>query len=398
MKSIILAGLLSLVVVSQAKLTRVRIKQTEITPADQMRAFARAGTYMTQKYFGLNHRKIKDDKAVHIRVGAVGNPVYGIPLTNFNNEYYGEVSVGTPPQKFSVVFDTGSSNFWIPSVQCTSIACSFHQRFDAEESSTFSSNGTQFSIDYGEESLEGIISADNLEVSGLIVKQQEFGEAAQIPGFAYAFKKFDGIFGLAYDTISMPGVVPPFYSMVNQKLVDEPVFGFYLGQADSSLGGQLTLGGLDSNHFEGELKWHNVRRKGYWEIDLTKIKLGDDQVEMSAGAIIDTGSSMIFLEAGLAELLNRDIGAKENLAGQYVLDCSTVPKLPDFSFFFDDSQYTLKGEDYVLNVGGSCISGFKGMDFSESMEDLWIVGSIFLRKFYSVYDLGNHRVGFALSR
>ncbi|KAG0364669.1 endopeptidase [Gamsiella multidivaricata] len=398
--SLLLVGLLSLAVASRAELTRINLKKADLTPAQQMQAYAEAGSYMAQKYFGSSNRKIKIDQATQVLgFDAEGKPSYGVPLSNYMNaQYYGDVSIGTPPQTFSVVFDTGSSNFWVPSTHCNSIACFLHRRFDSEKSSTFRPNGTEFAIQYGSGSLEGIISNDHLEVGGLVVKRQDFGESVKEPGLAFAFGKFDGIFGLGYDTISVLGVVPPFYNMVDRKLIDEPVFGFYLGHADDTLGGQMTLGGVDSNHFKGDLQWHNVRRKGYWEIDLSKIRLGTEEVEMNAGAVIDTGSSLIVLQTTMADMINREIGAKKNYAGQYTIDCAEVPNLPEFSFYFGKTEYKLKGSDYILNAGGSCISGFMGMDFPESLGDLWIVGDVFLRKYYSVYDLGKDRVGFALSK
>ncbi|KAJ1860417.1 aspartic proteinase precursor [Coemansia sp. RSA 486] len=118
----------------------------------------------------------------------------------------------------------------------------------------------------------------------------------------------------------------------------------------------------------------------------------------NTGAAIDTGSSLLVLPTTLSDLINKQIGAKKNFAGQYVVDCASVASLPPFTMQFGGKEYALDAEDYVLNVQGQCISGFMGMDIPEPLGPIWIIGDVFLRKFYSVYDLGKNRVGFAKAR
>lgn len=125
----------------------------------------------------------------------------------------------------------------------------------------------------------------------------------------------------------MQHVVPPFYNMLAQGLLDEPVFAFWLGSDPEQ--GEATFGGLDDKHYKGKIDYVPVRRKGYWEVELEKIKFGDEELELeNTGAAIDTGAlsslraalcarraltgwirhagtSLIAMPSDIAELLNR---------------------------------------------------------------------------------------------
>jgi saccharopepsin len=295
------------------------------------------------------------------------------------------------------VLDTGSSNLWVPGTSCTSIACFLHAKYDASASSTYKANGTAFEIHYGSGSLEGYVSQDVMSIGDLTIKGQHFAEATKEPGLAFAFGKFDGILGLAYDTISVNHITPPFYNALNQGLLAEKLFTFRIGSSEED-GGEAVFGGIDPSHHKGSITYVPVRRRAYWEVELEKVGFGDDELELeSAGAAIDTGTSLLVMPTTIAEMLNSEIGAKRSWNGQYTLPCEKVPSLPELTFYFGGKPYPLQGSDYVLNAGGTCISAFTGMDINLPGGELWIVGDVFLRKYFTVYDLGRHAIGFALS-
>jgi saccharopepsin len=173
----------------------------------------------------------------------------------------------------------------VPSSECNSIACYLHTKYDSSASSTYKKNGTDFEIRYGSGSLSGFVSQDVFQIGDLKVKHQDFAEATSEPGLAFAFGRFDGIMGLGYDTISVKGIVPPFYNMLEQGLLDEPVFAFYLGDTNEQQESEATFGGIDESHYDA-------------------ITFGKETAEMdNTGVILDTGTSLIALPSTIAELL-----------------------------------------------------------------------------------------------
>jgi len=351
--------------------------------------------HLSQKYMGAKPQVQSEgsfrDTSIHHEQDHV------VPVDNFlNAQYFSEISIGTPAQTFKVVLDTGSSNLWVPSQGCGSIACYLHTKYDSSASSTYKKNGTNFEIRYGSGSLSGFISQDVVTIGDLTIKHQDFAEATEEPGLAFAFGRFDGIMGLGFDTISVNQIVPPFYQMIEQHLLDEPVFAFYLGDADSEKS-EVVFGGIDDSHFTGEMTNIPLRRKAYWEVDLDAITFGDSTAPLDdTGAILDTGTSLIALPSTLAELLNKEMGAKKGFNGQYTVECDKRDSLPDMTFTLTGYNFTITPYDYILEVQGSCISAFMGMDFPAG--PLVVLGDAFLRKWYSVYDLGKGSVGLAAAK
>jgi saccharopepsin len=94
------------------------------------------------------------------------------------------------------------------------------------------------------------------------------------------------------------------------------------------------------------------------------------------------GTSLIALPTDIAEMLNAQIGAKKSWNGQYTVECSKVPELPDITFYFGDKPYPLSGSDYILQVQSTCISSFTGMDINLPGGSLWIIGML---KFPPIY-------------
>jgi saccharopepsin len=247
----------------------------------------------------------------------------------------------------------------VPSSECGSIACYLHSTYDSSSSSTYKKNGTSFEIHYGSGSLSGFTSKDVMTIGDLKIKDQVFAEATEEPGLAFAFGRFDGILGLGYDTISVNKIVPPFYSMIEQGLLDEPVFAFYLGDTNDDAESEATFGGINKDHYEGKITELPLRRKAYWEVDLDAITFGDATAELdNTGVILDTGTSLIALPSTLAELLNKEIGAKKGFNGQYSVECDKRDSLPDVSFRLSGHEFSITPYDYILEVQGSCISTF----------------------------------------
>lgn len=299
-----------------------------------------------------------------------------------------------------MIFDTGSSNLWVPSKTCPllDIACKLHKKYDSTASSTYAVNGTNFSIQYGTGSMEGFLSTDTVTVGDVSVTAQIFAEATKELGIVFVMSKFDGILGMGYPTIAVDGVTPVFQKMIEESKVAKPQFSFYLSKdATAEVGGELLLGGVNSDYYTGDFHYVPVTRQGYWQFNMDKIALSDYS-STNVAAIADTGTSLLAgPKADVAALIAKMPGTKSiPLTGETTIDCGSVKDLPDLTFTLAGKDFTLTGSEYVLNVSGECLVGLMGIDVPAG--PLWILGDVFLSKYYTTFDYGNNQVGFATAK
>ncbi|XP_020877668.1 aspartic proteinase A3 isoform X2 [Arabidopsis lyrata subsp. lyrata] len=239
-----------------------------------------------------------------------------VPLKNYlDAQYYGDITIGTPPQKFTVIFDTGSSNLWIPSTKCyLSVACYFHSKYKASQSSSYRKNGKPASIRYGTGAISGYFSNDDVKVGDIVVKEQEFIEATTEPGITFLLAKFDGILGLGFKEISVGNSTPVWYNMVEKGLVKDPVFSFWLNRnPQDQEGGEIVFGGVDPKHFKGEHTYVPVTHKGYWQFDMGDLQIAGKPTGYCAkgcSAIADSGTSLLTGPSTVITMINHAIGAQ----------------------------------------------------------------------------------------
>lgn len=308
-------------------------------------------------------------------------------------EYYGPISIGSDNQAFNVIFDTGSSNLWVPS---SKLSVSGKSKYNSATSETYKPDGTIFKIQYGSGPVSGFISEDDVTVGSVKVPSQKFAEITDVSGLgqAYSMGKFDGILGLGFDRLSQDNIKPIFEVMADNGLVESGVFTFVLGKGDGSVG-ELVFGGIPTDKMAGDITYVDLKSEDYWRIQLDGVKVNGESY-YTGSAIVDSGTSLLTLPSAALKKFAAAVGAKSSWLSpnEYTVSCKA--SLPDLTFTIGGNDFTLKGEDYILNAGmGICLLAVQGMDVPAPNGPLMIMGDVFMRQFVTVFDYSQGRIGIA---
>jgi len=226
------------------------------------------------------------------------------------------------------------------------------------------------------------------------VPDYTFAEVTDVSGLGlgYTIGKFDGICGMGWDSISVDGVRTPVQALVQSGELAKPVFAFFLGD---NAAGELVLGGVDEKHYTGDFFYVPLQDESYWQVALDGLKLNDKSIGSTPYAIVDSGTSLMAGPTSDVKAIASALSLTSVLGKEYMVDCSKQYTI----------TYTLNGKDFVLdqndmiiqNSGGQCLFGMMGIDVPAPRGPLWILGDVFMRKYYVKFDVGEKRMGFATS-
>ena len=335
--------------------------------------------------YHLRRRGTQNDRSLTVGNQSIRHDLY-------RSFYYGVISIGTPPQDFQVLFDTGSSDLWVPQVGCTH--CDHKSTYNHSASSTYVPNGTPFEITYLLGNVTGYLSNDDVTIGqDIVVKHQVFAEIPDTigQGTSYPTEPYDGILGLAFSSVSFAGSSTVFENAIVQNQLDMPVFSFYLGEDGP---GEFMLGGWDDSKFGGELYKVPLNSAAYWEINMDGIMAGEYKQTESTGtmtAVVDSGTSFILGPQDEIEQLAAALGAFNLTAGNFYFDCSKVNDIPDVSFLIHGFEFVIPGPNTYIKVDGICLFAF---GFNAPGYPDWILGDVFMRQYYTVFNYVEQWIGF----
>ncbi|KAI4519806.1 acid protease [Schizophyllum commune Tattone D] len=314
---------------------------------------------------------------------------------NQDTEWAGDITIGSDDQKFLIDFDTGSSDLWVPSKDCSSSVCSQKSSYDASSSDSSKKASGKFQIQYGDGStVSGPVYQDTVTVAGVTAKNQYFSPVTTLSD-SFSNDPIDGILGLAYPAISNLKQDPWFTNANSQGAVDKNSFGFYLAKT----GSELYLGGANDKLYSGDVEYHDVdKSEGFWLITGASISVDGKSAADNFDTIIDSGTTLAYGPPDtIDDIFSKIDGAKayDQQQGLYSFPCDSAP---DVSFSWGGKDWKISADNF--NAGqaeegsSDCIASLAGQDLGLG-DNTWLLGDAFMKNVYTVFDFDQDAVGFA---
>lgn len=332
------------------------------------------------------------------------NNSLGLDIEANDVGYVATVQMGTPPTNYSILMDSGSADFWVPSTQCQSQGgggCGNHVPLGSKTSSSFQASNSPFQVTYGTGQVSGFIISDNVLIGNLALAKHVFGVATvESQDFSNDTTKFDGLMGLAQSSLSNQGVPTPVEALAKQGSITEAITSYKISRLSDGLNdGEITFGGLDETKFDANtlVTFDNVSPLGFWEGNMSVSVNGQDLGLNPRTGILDTGTTLIVAPGTDAETLHAMIpGSQSDGQGGFTIPCTNQAVV---SFTFGGKAFDINPVDLLFlpvdqnNLQGDCISGISSGQIGGPTQ--WLVGDVFLKNVYYSTNVDKNQISLA---
>ncbi|KAF7376646.1 Acid protease [Mycena sanguinolenta] len=327
-----------------------------------------------------------------------------------DSSYFGTVEIGTPPQSFNVILDTGSSDLWVADSSCVNCDRGTPVYEFSQSSSFKQQSNNPIPISYGSGNVEGFLATESVSMGNFSLTGQGFLSVESVSEDLLS-GSVSGIMGLAFSAIASTGVTPFWQGIISDNQLAAPEMAFWLTRfrgktfKDEEPGGSFTLGGTNSSLYQGEIEFLSMAGPSppsFWLLGVSgessalcqNLKLaatGDNAL-----AAIDTGTTLIGgpttdVENFWAQI--KGSGKIASMPGFFEFPCSTTLNV---SMAFGGSLWPIAPADLNLGSGtkdGSmCLGGIFDLTQGSNIEanegnPSWVVGDTFLVRIAAIRQL-----------
>ncbi|KPM38443.1 hypothetical protein AK830_g8144 [Neonectria ditissima] len=321
--------------------------------------------------------------------------------------YIADIEVGNPPQTLKIAIDTGSADMWVQSSDTeymANVKGPWAPRYKPEASnSSHRVEDAEWYVEYMDGThANGIVYLDTVRMGGFELVDTAVQSAQLVAPRFERETELSGIMGFAKSLSS--NIEPPTPSLLDKlrPLLDAPIFSVDLRRNAT---GTFDFGHFDTSRANDNITWLDTNPDSpHWDVTFNLTAWdGSHRVWWSHSfeATIDTGTTLLFLPASLAGMYWFEVPGMRidpRLADAFTFPCNLAEGLPDLMFKLPgDNEHVLTIPGPYLNYGpveGDPEYCWGGMQSAEDL-DVTIFGDIMLKALIVVFDLENHRVGFA---
>ncbi|VDK49226.1 unnamed protein product [Anisakis simplex] len=345
---------LAIAAVTRVPLTRIQSKRERLMSQGKWGEYQRAKNVRRLEIA----RRMQSKDVVAERVS--GHLNFYSNLNDYDDlQYVSKFAIGTPPQEFNLVMDTGSSDLWVAGATCLSTSCRTKNLYNSKQSSTFESTDGRFRTGYGDGSgASGSIAKDTVHFLGpngtlVSVREQEFGVADSLNGFDD--DTVDGILGLGFAVLANTHATPPFLKGVQQHAFDKPIMTIWMktdGPRDNVFGGYMVLGGYDDEKCGSIMGYKDLSMASYWQFQMEKVAVHNFNSELGWNVIADTGTSFIIGPSYVIRKMTDAIGGAnvryDSDNDIYTVSCYYANRLPQIHFSVGGMSIVIHSQNYVV--------------------------------------------------